>query len=310
MKIWLGFLCGVVLCARANEPVPEVMAHVLRPVIVSEFGEEGESRREGGRVILEPGAPEGARILPGTSAFFWVPRRHHAPSTNVARVRLGDEHGITNTASFRIIVNHYVEITAGATVVQAGEGGGIWLDLFSSAPLNGFSCLLHHPPGVLTGLALDPVAPQLASALLAPATNDCLFLNFVLLPHQILQGTQRLGRLRFRTDARQSSSFIPVAIRDLTCSPLQAGVAPSKLMNDGEVATLGDAPLLRAMLGPDGKFQALLFGRTGISYSLEAAPDLNRPTWSFVRRITLAGPSEVITDLGTEQLFYRVRQEP
>lgn len=310
MKNFRGFLCGVTLCvlgtAIHGAPMADVLAHVLKPVLISDFGRAGESGGDNFDIALEPGAPEGARIIPGSKAFVWVPRRYQAPSTNAVSVRV-IENDSSITVSFRIIVNHYVEITAGAAVLNAGESGSIWLDLFSSAPIIGFSCLLEHP--ALAELALDPVAPQLASALLAP-TNDCLFLNFVLLPNQVLQGTQRLARLRFRTAAGRDSSFVALDIRDMGCVPVQAGLTPSKLINDGEVALVGSAPLLRALRGSTGHLQALLFGKPGVTYSIEAASGVG--AWTPMREVTLSGASELLSDLVSESgaRFFRARELP
>lgn len=259
-------------------------------------------------------APDGAKVIPKTKGFVWVPQRHHAPSTNLIGIRVTDDGlpRLSNSTSFRIVVNDFVELTAGAVALNAGESGSVPLDMVSSAALNQFECALRYPKARLANLWLERLAPQLATASLVVTNDDCIILRFAAIQDQSLQGTQRLARLHFTAVAGQASSFIPLEIQDVSCPPAATGRPPSTLMNDGEVTVIGDAPLLRATRDSNGQLQALLFGKPGATYWLEAAASPHdSAAWAPIHRITLSGPSEVLSQLGSEAdaRFYRVRTE-
>src|SRR6185503_3157136 len=57
------------------------------------------------RFTLDPGAPPGASIDPGTGVFSWTPAETQGPATNSITVRVTeDPNGLTDARTFTVVV--------------------------------------------------------------------------------------------------------------------------------------------------------------------------------------------------------------
>src|SRR5262249_37105312 len=152
------------------------------------------------------------KVNPTNGAFSWTPTRAQAPSTNAITVLVMDEsHPVVgNSITFMVYVNDYLELNMGSMVVNAGETNSVPIDLFSTAELLDWQCVVQFVGERLTDVALEELTPDLASMSLQMSGANTAALSFTAMPGHTMQGTQQLARLRFTTVAGQTSTFMPL----------------------------------------------------------------------------------------------------
>jgi len=295
------------------QTVPEIHAEVLRSLSVSNFVHDANQPPLQLRFSLAPEAPTNAHVHALTGRFFWTPTRPQAPSTNFITVRAVDPTRtvLSNSMTFTVIVNDYLELTAGSAVMLAGTNGFAPIDFFSSAPLLGFQTVLHVPGDRLTDLSVEALAPGLATvALFAPDSNTAS-ITFTATPGNTLQGTQRLAQLRFTAAPGQSSAFLPLHIDSVTPTRADPGLAPTLLANHGRVAIIGTQPLIDARLN-NGAREILVYGRAGLTYQLQYATNFANPIWTLRSQVTFTNLSRIFLPGNTPPTnrpsFFRARQ--
>src|SRR5262249_49506197 len=220
---------------------------VLTPLVVTNLATDGNPN-DRLTLSLGPGAPANAVINPRTGVFRWTPTRDQAPSTNLITVNVTDNGvpPLSATTSFTVMVNDYVEITAGSTVLNAGESNSVPIDLFSSTELLNLQCVLHFAGERLTNLAIEELTPEVAGISLQPADASSASLAITAAPGHTLLGAQHLARLHFTTLAGQSSAITSLSLSSVSGTKATDGLTPTHLANNGRIIIVGDQPLLEA----------------------------------------------------------------
>ncbi|HEY2953441.1 MAG TPA: Ig-like domain-containing protein [Verrucomicrobiae bacterium] len=300
-----------------NAPVvtamPDLVADILTPLVLGDFATDPDLPPNQLSYSLAPGAPTNATIDPNSGIFHWTPTREQASSTNPIVVRVVDDGlpPLSNTVSFTVFVNDYIEATAGSTVMNAGETNSVPIDIFSSAGLLSLECAVQFAAGRLTNVTVEEQAPQLATLALQMSAANTAVITFTATPDHILQGTQHLARLRFRAVPGQTSAFVPLHITSLIGTKAGTSLAPTPLAKDGRVVVVGTQPLLEPILGSSLR-QLMIYGRPGATYTIQYSTSLAPvATWTFRASVPMTTNNFRAVNVGTSvppPVYYRLRQ--
>jgi hypothetical protein len=305
-----------VFIAPTLAPIPDSFGEVLQRLVISNVVTDPNVPPLKLTYSLAPGAPTNATINPTNGVFRWTPNRSQAPSTNFITARVVDATRplVSGSTTFTIYVNDYLELTAGAVILQAGETNSVPLDIFSSAALLDLQCVLKFPQDRLADVWLEALQPEIASASMQAAGANTAALTFTVMPGQTLQGTQRVARLHFTATAGQSSSFVPLDLDSMSAGVMAAGVEPTLLINDGRVVVVGTRPLLEARITPANQREVTLYGRRNTSYVIEFSTNLvNGGTWrprGTVLGVNMTNLTQsLLLNLPAPPVWYRARQQ-
>jgi hypothetical protein len=275
----------VIVANLANQPpvlspIPEQLGYVLLPLSVSTSASDPDAGQSLS-FSLDPGAPRGAVINPGSGVFSWTPTRNDARSTNRVTVRVTDN-GIpplSATQTFNIIVADYLEVMAGTNIVQGGHAGSLSLAMFASTPVTNLSFAVTLGAVGLTNLTLTPPKPPLAVAKLVPNGPGKFQVDLETASGQTLTGAEVLPVLNFNAEQGVSSSFVPVKVSAISAlEPNGTGLA-RLIGDDGRVIVINAAPLLEAVRD-GGPILVILYAPPGPNYTLLSSRSLGAPAWS------------------------------
>ena len=292
--------------------IPDVFANVLTPLVISAIATDPDARTKFA-YSLDPSAPTNATINPDDGTLHWTPTRAQAPGTNTITVHVTDDGTppLSNSMSFTVYVNDYIELTTGSLVTSAGESNSVPIDVFSSAELAGLQCAIHLAGNRLTNIAVESLSPQLATVSLQIIDANTAALIFTAMPGQTIQGTQHLARLSFTAISGQTSGFFPLHVSSLNGTRAGAGLTPTLLANDGRIVVVGAQPLLEQLASGPGQRQAMLYGKIGVTYRIEYSTNLaDKSSWKLRGTQAMTNLFRALS-LGTSPappVFYRARQ--
>jgi hypothetical protein len=264
---------------------------------------------------LDPGAPAGAHVNPTNGFFRWIPARADANTTNLITLRVTDNGSppISAARTFSVTVRDYIEMTIGSSLVEAGQGTNVWIDMVTTAPLTNLTCAVALN-AALINVSVENLIPAVASAVFDLTNPDLVALTFDALPGQMLAGTQRLARLHFSTPAGQPSAFVPLHISYLFGERAAGGLAPSVILHDGRVVLIGDQPLLEARSSAGGLRVIALYGHPGKTYSVETSAVPENPNswqpWRSVQLPDFLHSIDATEGTNAASAFYRARELP
>jgi hypothetical protein len=267
---------------------PNYVISVLSRLMITNLASDPDSPTNN-LTLLGSGVPGNAHLESDRNRFYWTPIRSQAPSTNVITIRVADDGvpPLTNTATFTIYVNDYIEVTGGTSnVVTSGDSGIVPIDIFSSAPLASLQCQILFPGERLTNLTIEALAPVAITPLLDIPSNNVAVLTLTPLA-SILQGTQHLA-LHFTAVTNQSSAFVPVRFSSIIGTRPGPGLAPTVLVHDGRVVVIGDAPLVEALPPSGGLRPFMLYGRKSTTYTIEYCTNTLGNTWLVRGNLSMA----------------------
>jgi hypothetical protein len=291
-------------------PLPAVFGSVLTPLILTNIAADPDLTNTITYSML-PGAPTNAHLNSAKGIFYWTPARQQSPSTNTITLRAMDDGTprLSNTVSFVIYVNDYLEMTVGSTVLLAGDSTNVPIDLFSSTPISDFQCAIQFPTDRLTNATIDALLPaDTASLSVQPSDPGTALLVFTAMPGHTFQGTQHVGRLNFTTVSNQTSAFVPLLIGSLAGTRSEAGFAPTPLANGGRAVIIGEQPLLDKLLLVTNKYRVTLYGNRNTTYQMQYATSLDAAAlWNFRLNVPLTTTVSNVSlgTLGAPPLFFR-----
>ncbi len=264
---------------------------------------------------LDPGAPATARVNPTNGFFWWIPARGDANTTNLITLRVTDNGSppLSTVRTFSVTVRDYIEMTFGSSLVEAGQGTNVWIDVVTTAPLTNLTFAVARK-AALINVSVENLIPAVVSAVFDFTNPDLATLTFAALPGQMLAGTQRLARLHFSTPAGQPSAFVPFHIAYLFGERATGGLAPSIILNDGRVVLIGAQPLLEARSGAGSLRVLSLYGHPGTTYAVETSTVPENPgswqPWRSVQLLDYLHLIDAIEGTNNPSLFYRARELP
>jgi len=209
--------------------------------------------------------------------LYWTPTRQQAVSTNPITLWATDNGfpPLSNSISFTIYVNDYVEVTLGSAPLAAGESTNVPIDFFSTAALSNLQCMIELPGGQITNGTVTALIPETASLVVEQPDPETLLLTFTNTPGHTLQGTQHLARLNFTAVPDQVSAFVPLPVSSVAGTRVGDGPAPSALANAGRAVIVGEQPLLESLPLNNGNRQVMFYGKRNTNYRIQVATNLD-----------------------------------
>lgn len=301
---------GVFLLPAIND-IPEVFAEVLQPLSFKIPVTDDNVPALNLAYSLAPGAPTNASVHPTKGIFRWNPTRAQAATTNVFTVNVTDatKTFLTATATFTVRVNDYVELTLGNIALLVGTTNNVPVDMVATRAVGNVQFRVQFPEALLNNLWLEPVLPESASATIQAAGANSVAIQLAAQPGQSVIGTQRVARLHFTSIPGQISSFAPLQAEDLTVAPVDGGPSPTILKNNGRAVVIGSQSLLEARIRNGVAREITLYGRTGVTYTVETSTNMLPGTWTRLGSTTTTNLTRILgIPVGTQPTrYYRSR---
>ena len=217
---------------------------------------------------------------------------------------------LSNSVSFSVHVNDYIEMFAGSTTnaLLAGASGSAPIDFVTSTRLLGLQSLLQFDATRLTNLTVDALLPAQADVSLTLMPPNIAAITFTPVGAQTLLGTQHLARLRFTAITNRPSAFVPLHFTGLSATRATTGSVPTALAVDGRVALIGTQPLLEAT----GARSMSIYGIPGITYTIQQTTNVGDTAAWTVRGNVAMGTNLVkaVSVPVAPYIIYRLRQLP
>jgi hypothetical protein len=211
------------------------------------------------------------------------------------------------TNTFTIIVDDYLELALGRTVMRAGQTSSVPVTLMTSIGLTNLEALVQVPEDYLIPLALSDWPPGTGNATLQKQGPNVWQMNFTAAAGQSFQATQQLASLSFLA-ATNGSAFVPVAISEVTTNFTTNGATVWRTLTDaGCAVVIEHQPLLEALPTTNGFPNLTLFGIGGVSYDVLFSPVLPATSWQPIWTVTmpadLSTPLAGVTNTGPAMFF-------
>jgi hypothetical protein len=202
-----------------------------------------------------------------------------------------------------------VELTAGETVMRAGDTSNIPLQATATAGLTALQFTVRFPDTRLGNLWLEPLAAQLTGATLDTNAPGSALVSFTGDAGQPIQGSQTLARLHFTAAQGYHSAFVPLELLNPSYTRATAGLQPTVLLNNGRAVVIEAEPLLEALSATNQTHSLFLYGHFGVAYTIETSTGFDPISWTTWQPVTLTNLFQNIplTNSTTSSIFYRAR---
>jgi len=269
-------------------PIPDQVAQVLLPLVVTNCVSASSlvSRpltfglcigTPGGVFMQEAWIKGSTNSVCTNGVLGWIPAREQARSTNTITVWMRDSGSppVLATNTFTVVVDDYVELSLGRTILFTGQTSSVPVTLLSSLPatqiaaigLTNVGAVLHISEDRLTELALTDWAPELGNASIQKQAADTWQIQFTAAAGQVFQTTQQLAQLSFLA-VSNSSAFVPLLVSDITNFQVSGQSVWRTLAGVSRAVVLGDEPLLEALPKTNGYPNLLIYGAPGTDYDV------------------------------------------
>jgi len=310
---------SVTVSLSGNHPptfalVSDLVASVLVPLTLTNPATDPDAANHL-TYSLGPGAPTNALIDPDSGGLRWTPTRQQAASTNTFTLWATDDGvpALSNSVSFNVYVNDFIETTLGRAAIAAGESTNVTIDVFSSAALSDSQCALLLPADRITNATVTALIPDTATVSLQQQQDPSSYLlTLTAMPGQTLQGTQHLARLNFASVTNQSSAFVPLHLSSVAGTRASTGLTPSTLANDGRVVVVGSQPLLETLPPTNGNRQLMFYGKRNSTNRVQYATRLGtNVVWTNRATVTITTSNQYrvlpVGNTPPPPVFYRVQ---
>ena len=220
--------------------------------------------------------PDGGRALPVTVEF--------TDAFRVAR-------SVLSQVSSELVV-----VALGSGVMQGGETNSVPLSLDATIPLGSLNLTFRIPPGHLTNLVLEAVAPEVDPTKLAltPGAGGLWTAKIVPRAGQSLFASTELVRLKFGALRQVPSAFVPLQLAAVSATKPDNTTANVALFKSGRVVVVVNEPLLEAIPTADESRQVIVYGKPAFGYAIEAAPTTQGP-WNLEAKVALTNLFRTVT---------------
>ncbi|MCW5552549.1 MAG: fibronectin type III domain-containing protein [Verrucomicrobiae bacterium] len=227
-------------------------------------------------------------------------------------VNNGQAYNNSYSQSFAVSIDSDVaQLSLGATEVRAGQNGSVPVEFSSSEGVTSLNLVLEVPPGHLSDLSLQGLAPEIdpASASVMALPDSSVLIQFATRNGQILSGSKEIAQLSFAAAANQQSAFVPLRVRPFSATKADGSFIADRPAEPGRVVVVAQEALLEATFNADGSRRLMLFGKPASTYAIEYSTN---PTVaeSWVRLpsgVTLSTLSAAVPgiDAAAAQVFFR-----
>ena len=190
--------------------------------------------------------------------------------------------------------SEFFAASMGSTIVLYGENGAVTIDGNTSAGLAAINLSIDIPPGHLTDLTLQALAPELdaATSSITSQGGSSWLIRLAAQTGQNFTGAKALGQLGFKAGPNTSSAFVPLKITAITATKPNASTISQVVAKSGRAVVIGAEPLVEAVRSADGSRTVTLYGRPNSSYALEYASSVaNASAWKLWMRVPMTALS-------------------
>jgi hypothetical protein len=296
--------------APVLQPVPNQVARIDRPLVVTNAALDPEGAKQTLRFSLGPDAPTGAVIDPVTGIFRWQPTLAQASLAHSVTVQVTDSGSppLTTATRFTVWVRNPLEVQLGSASLRAGERGNVAVQVSTHLPLAALWVVVKHAPDYLTDLAVDAVLPNLAEATVTSLDPEHALLYVSSRAGQPLVGTQAVVRLGFTAVPGQPTALISLNPSDVLAEDVNGQILDRADFRSGRVIVIGDQLMLEAFQPGDGARELALYGNPPATVSLEMATNaVGAPVWRNIETFPLTSTVQRITSLPPKTPFQLFR---
>ena len=218
---------------------------------------------------FDPGAPPNAHLNPNNGLFRWSVTLGYALTTNSFDVRITDATSSQQIVQpIVVVVQDYVLVNLGATAAPAGQDVSLPVTVDSSCGVANLVFTVPWPSERFINATLSGFAPHIASGTLQSQGSN-IVVSLQTVPGKTISGPAQIAQLNLQTVAGQQSAFVPLVITNVAAAAANGVAYLNCFEGNGEVAVVGDAPLLRGAR-PSGQSQSLTsYGNVGVNYELQ-----------------------------------------
>jgi hypothetical protein len=217
-----------------------------------------------------------------------------------------------------VVVDDYVELSIGRTILFTGHTSSVPVTLMSSLPatllapagLTNVEAVIQVSDDRLAELTLTDWAPELGSASVQKQATNTWQIQFTAAAGQVFQTTQQLAQLQFLAVSNRSA-FVPLWLSEVTNFQMNGQSVWRTLADDGRAVVLGAEPLIEALPKTNGYPNLVIYGDPGTNYDVLFAPVVTpaavwQPIWLGTMPTNMWTPVTGLTN--TEPtMFFRAR---
>jgi hypothetical protein len=259
---------------------------------------------------LDAGAPPGATINPTNGIVSWTPGRAYASTTNYLNVIVTDtvHPALSISETLVITVGDYLEFRLGATAVPTGQANSLPLTVASSSSVTNLQITLAWPGTSLMNPTLTFAPPIISGSL--QNKNNQLVIQLQTAANQPLTGTNQVAQVNFQSAPGQPSTIFSIPATTAAGNTADGSAYANVVVETGEVAVVGDNPLLRPHANAGQGRSLTLFANPGANYQLQSTTSLIPPvTWTPLMDYQPTNASQTVSlDASEPVIFYRLQQ--
>ena len=126
-----------------------------------------------------------------------------------------------------------------------------------------------------------------------------------------MQGAQTLAQLNFTLASNLTSAFVQISAQSVHVVNSDGSLTTNISIQTGQLAIVGQQPLLQTALDASGARSLALYGRPWDSYQIQFATSLSAPIhWNNFTRVPMTNLVQTLSGLSTQPatVFYRAYQ--
>lgn len=257
--------------------------------------------------------PRGATISKD-GLFNWQPDRTQGPSTNDIEIKVTDNGvpPLSTSQHFTVVVRDTegdFDLGFESLVARTGGDYGLGLDLNSGLDLTSISCLVSLSSDRLQNLRIEPLVPELASAILIPYPTGGYSLQLQATPGQLLQGKRAIANLRFDAGTSAHSELVTVELDQVRGVRASGQSTPNGGGHTGRVVLIGLEPLVAIQPGASPTLE--LFGLPNQRYVIQQSPTADpKGSWPPLLNYTQTNLLQTLQiTSGGHMNYYRLQQQ-
>ncbi len=173
-----------------------------------------------------------------------------------------------------------LEAALGRAVVGVGTGGCVPLYLSSRYGLTNLSIVVDFPAGHLTNFTIQATALEVGTSAIELVGTNRAVITLSAKPGFVLHGSAQVAWLCFDVSSGHDSSFVELEGQEIFGVRNNGFPVEYTQIRSGQVAAVGQSPLLECVRGNNGLPLLILHGQPGGGYDIQAGP--GDGTWTTV----------------------------
>lgn len=289
-------------------PQPVFVARVGASLFVTNCASDPDVPAQQILFSLGASTATGARINSTNGVFRWRPTVDKASTTNLFEIIATDNGtpSLSATQLLSVIVNDYLSLTLGRTVLATNQSGSVPLTVYSSAAVTGITARLSFPAAYLANFSISPLSGSASASMVAPGVYDLLLAAS---PGTPFKGQVSVASLSFQV-LPNPSAFVPLTVTNITAHTDLGALVPQVVVGDGRVVAVGYEPLLEGWL-PSGTTRGLaLYGGIGGTFTVQGAGTPVNGSWSPYAQLTMTNLVQTLPmDAAPSLIFFRAYRQ-